>query len=121
MSKLITLLNDSSGKFKKQAFVTLAGPLRVAIWNWITHFPHQFINLCKNAASLPGNPLSLFETIEGWANSGRDKKSRRILAWPVLTMLILLCPEVLSTVSMAIKQQGQKNQKDDHRKKVMKI
>ncbi|KAL9648798.1 hypothetical protein ABK040_003731 [Willaertia magna] len=99
LTRLISLLNDVQAKLKTKAFVALSGPLRQAIWNWITNYPHQFIKLFKSKTSLPGNPQKLFNVI-----AERKIKKYSANIWPMQAMVLLLCPEVLSLVIMAIKQ-----------------
>jgi len=96
-SRLISLLVDSSSKFKKNAIVALAYPLRKAIWNYILNFPQQFISDCATKSPMPGNPIKLFQVIV----EKKPKKTPSI--WPLQTMILLLCPQALSDVIMLIK------------------
>ena len=99
LTRLIALLNDVQAKLKAKAFVALAGPLRQAIWNWITNYPHQFIKNCKTKTELPGHPQKLFNAI-----AERKLKKQAPHIWPVQAMILLLCPEVFANVIMAVKQ-----------------
>lgn len=101
LSRLLTLLCDVAPKFKKNSYHSLAKPLHQAVWNWITNFPKQFVTLCQTKTTLPGKPDRLFDIFETWSGS---KKERKALLWPVQTMLLLLCPDILSNVVMAVKQ-----------------
>lgn len=103
LSRLVSLFNDTqvSPRFKKSAFQAIAHPMHQAIWNWISNYPHQFIKFCRNKSSLPGNPMLLFENISTYAGKNDKRKSQ---VWPLLNMLLLLCPEIMSTVIMSVKQ-----------------
>ncbi|EFC40840.1 rasGTPase-activating protein [Naegleria gruberi] len=99
LTRLISLLNEVQAKLKAKAFVALAGPLRQAVWNWITNYPHQFIRNCKNKTELPGGPQKLFNVI-----AERKLKKQAPFIWPLQTMILLLCPEVFANTIMAVKQ-----------------
>jgi hypothetical protein len=96
LSRLIVLLDGASAKFKKHASNAIAQPLRKAIWNYIVNFPHQFISDCRKMTGAGGNPINLFHMF-----NEKTKKSQSV--WPVQTMVLLLCPKVLSDVIMLIK------------------
>eukprot|EP00761_Pharyngomonas_kirbyi_P013822 gb/GECH01013851.1/.p1 GENE.gb/GECH01013851.1/~~gb/GECH01013851.1/.p1 ORF type:complete len:2593 (+),score=587.89 gb/GECH01013851.1/:1-7779(+) len=100
LSRLMSLLCEMASKFKKNAYGALSKPLRSAIWNWITTYPEEFVSLCQNKEQLEGKPEVLWGIMNSWVGSSRSKKA---MLWPVMTMLLLLCPATLSTVVMAVK------------------
>ncbi|KAF0973370.1 hypothetical protein FDP41_008577 [Naegleria fowleri] len=99
LTRLIALLNEVQAKLKQKAFVALAAPLRQAIWNWITNYPHQFISNCQKKTELPGGPQKLFNVI-----AERKLKKQIPHIWPLQAMILLLCPEVFANTIMAVKQ-----------------
>lgn len=70
----------------------MATVLRKAIWNWIEVFPAEFVALCQSKKRMEGNPELLFNICNGSTDSS---VSRRIAFWPLQTMLLILCPDIL--------------------------
>jgi neurofibromin 1 len=99
LSRLINILMDANAKLKKNALVAIAQPLRQAIWNWITNYPHQFMELSKNKPHLNENVVKFFDLIY-------DRKLKKYNAqlWPLQCMLLLLAPKLFYQVIMFIKE-----------------
>lgn len=121
LSKLVLALNDALPKFKSSAFSMLAEPLRAAIWNWIYNFPYELVNFVKEK-NMEKNifkeaPLNLFEAFMNYS----AKKGKENIIWPVMTMLLLLSPENLSTAIMGYKQNSKGDTKKKERKFITQI
>ncbi|KAI9096226.1 hypothetical protein DFS34DRAFT_159643 [Phlyctochytrium arcticum] len=85
-----------SKNFAKRSQFLTAIVLRRAIWNWIETFPSEFQSLCQRQGRLEGNPDVLFDNFQ--LNS--DSSRRKAVFWPVQTMLLVLCPDILYTIGM---------------------
>eukprot|EP01094_Clydonella_sp_ATCC50884_P006709 TRINITY_DN1591_c0_g1_i1.p1 TRINITY_DN1591_c0_g1~~TRINITY_DN1591_c0_g1_i1.p1 ORF type:complete len:2499 (-),score=1256.67 TRINITY_DN1591_c0_g1_i1:167-7663(-) len=93
LSELVDKVNRSTAHFKKAGVqFAVARVLRKAIWNWIDHYPMEFVSLCQKGVRLPGNPDTLFDTFDSWAGSSNSKRKE---FWPVMTMLLILCPDIM--------------------------
>jgi hypothetical protein len=99
--KLFTLINENLKSLKNKSIGTITQPIRAAIWNWITNFPQEFINFCQENKPMTGNLLDLFDTILNWAGATKQKQE---VAWPTLTILLLLVPDVFSDIIMDMKK-----------------
>jgi len=121
LSELLEKLNRASSAFKKSIVqVTLARVLRKAIWNWIDNYPMEFVALCQAGTKLPGiamnedililtsethccfqtfigGPDTLFDVFDGWASS----TSKKGHFWPLQTMLLILCPDIMYKVAIS--------------------
>ncbi|KAI8904263.1 hypothetical protein DFJ77DRAFT_435890 [Powellomyces hirtus] len=80
--------------FTKRALFATAISLRIAIWSWIENFPAEFQNLCQTQGRMEGQPDQLFDIFNAFADSNR----RKALFWPVQTMLIVLCPDIIYAI-----------------------
>lgn len=83
-----------------QTFIHLRKPaqamsiiLRRVIWSWIESFEDEFITLSNAGRRLEGGAEVLFDVIYTTLAESSDK--RKIYAWPALTSLLLLLPDVL--------------------------
>lgn len=93
LSELLDKVNRSTAHFKKAGVqYAVARVLRKAIWNWIDHYPMEFVSLCQKGVRLPGNPDALFDIFDSWAGSSNSKRKE---FWPVMTMLLILCPDIM--------------------------
>lgn len=102
---LLKMITDASSKIKKNTYNALAHPLCNTIWNWITNHPNEFTDLCTKKTLLKNFPDTLFDQIDDWISSSQlDSGSRKVLMWPLQTLLMILAPETLTTVVMNIKQ-----------------
>lgn len=92
---------------KKSAQIVMANVLRKAIWNWIEVFPSQFVTLCQSQKRLDGGPEILFDICFSLADNFRKKS----VFWPLQTMLLILCPDILLNASMAERTSNSTNKK----------
>lgn len=76
---------------KKATQLIVAAILRRAIWGWIETFPNEFIQLCQTQKKLEGGPDLLFEICIPLTDTTRKKA----ILWPLMTMLLVLCPDIL--------------------------
>lgn len=70
--------------------------LRRAIWNWIENYTAEFTLLCHNQTRIDGSPEILFDIF----NSLADTTKRKAIFWPVQTMLLVLCPDIMISQSL---------------------
>ncbi|KAJ3188570.1 Ras GTPase activating protein ira2 [Gaertneriomyces sp. JEL0708] len=96
LGMIIAELTSHSKNFSKRAQFVTAVVLRRAIWNWIETFPAEFQVLCQSQGRMEGNPDLLFDIF----NNNTDSTRRKTLFWPVQTMLLTLCPDVLYAIGM---------------------
>ncbi|CAG8518713.1 24789_t:CDS:10 [Dentiscutata erythropus] len=97
--RLSMVLQELCGSFlhlKKSAQTVMANVLRKAIWNWIEVFPAEFVHLCQSQKRLDGGPEILFDICHSLADNNR----RKATFWPLQTMLLILCPDILLNASM---------------------
>ncbi|GAM23465.1 hypothetical protein SAMD00019534_066400 [Acytostelium subglobosum LB1] len=92
LAELLEKILKSAGSFRreKQQF-TLAQVLCKAIWNWIDHHPMEFVSMSQKGERLSVAPDLLFDIVDGWAK----KKVHKVNLWPLMTTLLLLCPDVM--------------------------
>ncbi|KAI8078349.1 hypothetical protein BDF21DRAFT_43098 [Thamnidium elegans] len=96
--RLSLVLSDFCSSFsslKKATQLVVAAILRRAIWGWIETYPGEFMQLCQNQKRLEGGPDVLFEICLSLADTTRKKA----ILWPLQTMLLILCPDILYSVS----------------------
>jgi len=70
--------------------------LHKAIWNWINAHPTEFVSLCQSQRRLAGGPDILFDVFDASADSHKKK----MVSWPVQTMLLILCPDILLSITL---------------------
>ena len=71
--------------------------LRKAIWNWIEVFPAEFVTLCQSQKRLDGGAEILFD----YCNNLAADNKKKLYFWPLQTMLLILCPDILFNASMS--------------------
>lgn len=74
----------------------MANVLHKAIWNWIEVFPSEFVHLCQTQKRMEGEPHILFDICHSLATDNK----RRAVFWPLQTMLLILCPDILLNAAM---------------------
>jgi neurofibromin 1 len=82
---------NSFSSLKKSSQLIVAAILRRAIWGWIETYPGEFMQLCQSQKKLEGGPDVLFEICLSLADTTRKKA----ILWPLQTMLLILCPDIL--------------------------
>ncbi|KAI7862201.1 hypothetical protein BDF14DRAFT_1858538 [Spinellus fusiger] len=93
--RLGMILDEICGFFvhlKKSIQLTLAVMLRRAIWGWIETYPTEFVKLCQSKKRIDGRPDVLFDMCHGLADTTRKKA----ILWPLQTLLLILCPDILA-------------------------
>ncbi|CAJ0836147.1 20802_t:CDS:10 [Entrophospora sp. SA101] len=96
--RLSIVIQELCGSFlnlKKSAQLAMAQVLRKSIWNWIKVFPEEFIALCQSEKRLEGGPEILFDICNNLADNNRRKQ----FFWPLQTMLLILCPDILHSAA----------------------
>lgn len=68
--------------------------LRRAIWSWIESPGSEYSDLHSSERRLEGGPEVLFDIIYSLSESSK----RKTFAWPVMTMLLVCCPDILVKV-----------------------
>ncbi|KAF9111158.1 Ras GTPase activating protein ira2 [Mortierella sp. AM989] len=97
LGQVLTELRSTFLHLKKSAQTVMGQVLHKAIWNWIEVFPSEFVHLCQTQRRMEGEPHILFDICHSLATDNR----RRIHFWPLQTMLLILCPDILRTAAMS--------------------
>ncbi|KAI8137099.1 hypothetical protein BJV82DRAFT_547510 [Fennellomyces sp. T-0311] len=106
LSMVLTELCSTFMHLKKSAQLFVAVTLRRAIWNWIETYPSEFMRLCHSQKRLDGGPEILFDI----CNSLADTTRKKAVLWPLQTMLLILCPDVLLASALS-ESRGVQNKK----------
>ncbi|CAO3650284.1 unnamed protein product [Mucor fragilis] len=91
LSIVLSEFCTSFSSLKKSTQLIVAAILRRAIWGWIETYPGEFMQLCQSQKKLEGGPDVLFEICLSLADTTRKKA----ILWPLQTMLLILCPDIL--------------------------
>ncbi|KAJ3039290.1 Ras GTPase activating protein ira2 [Rhizophlyctis rosea] len=91
---VISELTQSTRSLMKKVQFLMAVVLRRAIWNWIEIFPLEFMGLVQSQKRFEGNPDTLFDIL----NSLSESQRRKVIFWPTQTTLLILCPDILTTI-----------------------
>ncbi|KAL0094126.1 hypothetical protein F4703DRAFT_1816773 [Phycomyces blakesleeanus] len=91
LSMMFEELHPTFTRLKKSAQLAIAVILRRAIWGWIETYPSEFINLCRSKKRLDGRPDILFDI----CNSLADTTRKKAILWPLQTILLALCPDLM--------------------------
>eukprot|EP01090_Pellita_catalonica_P017046 TRINITY_DN5062_c0_g4_i1.p1 TRINITY_DN5062_c0_g4~~TRINITY_DN5062_c0_g4_i1.p1 ORF type:complete len:2520 (+),score=346.34 TRINITY_DN5062_c0_g4_i1:70-7629(+) len=98
VSRFTKHIDMKQGVFKKAPsghWLLLARVLTKAIWNWIDHYPMEFVSLCQSGTRLSGSPDVLFDTFAAYSS-----KNKKINFWELETMLLILCPDIMLKVAL---------------------
>ncbi|KAL0094889.1 hypothetical protein F4703DRAFT_1902562 [Phycomyces blakesleeanus] len=98
-NRLVIILTEISSSFihlKKSAQLVIAMVLRRAIWNWIETYPYEFMQLYHQQRRIEGGADSLFDICCSLADTTRKKA----VFWPLQTMLLVLCPDLLFAATL---------------------
>ncbi|KAI8079304.1 hypothetical protein BDF21DRAFT_493917 [Thamnidium elegans] len=96
LSMVLTELCSSTLHLKKSAQLIIAVMLRRAIWNWIENYTAEFATLCQRQTRIDGSPEILFDIF----NSLADTTKRKAIFWPLQTMLLVICPDIMLSTSL---------------------
>ncbi|GAC96962.1 RasGAP group protein [Pseudozyma hubeiensis SY62] len=98
-SRLANILQEVGTSFpqlKRSAQYTIALTLRRAIWSWIQYHPAEFVSLATNNRRFEGSPDVVFDQVYALA----DNTKRKIAFWPLLTSLLILCPDLVGRAAV---------------------
>ncbi|KAJ1561418.1 Neurofibromin 1, partial [Nowakowskiella sp. JEL0078] len=84
-------------ELSKRAQLLSAVIIRRAIWNWIEAYPTELGEIYKAQTRLEGTPDELFEVLNGFSDTVR----KRLVFWPTMSLLLVLCPGLLFTIGSA--------------------
>ncbi|KAL7411144.1 hypothetical protein BDY24DRAFT_139269 [Mrakia frigida] len=96
--RLVQVLSELSPVFihlPRTAQSSVSDSLYRAIWSWIRYSPADFVQLYRTGQRLEGDPSSLFDVCFNVIGD-TDKKAHTF--WPVMTMLLALCPDLIVKV-----------------------
>jgi len=102
-ARLVQVFQELSSllvSMKRDAQATVALALRAAIWNWITIFSDQFIDVMVVQRRLEGAPERVFDTLFQVMNEA-GANQRRML-WPPLAALLATSPQRLREAELGI-------------------
>ncbi|SNX82669.1 related to Neurofibromin [Melanopsichium pennsylvanicum] len=97
--RLANILQEVSTSFpqlKRSAQYAIALVLRRAIWSWIQYHPSEFANLATANRRFEGSPDVVFDQVYSFA----DTTKRKIAFWPMLTSLLILCPDLVGKAAI---------------------
>ncbi|KAI1294478.1 Ras GTPase activating protein ira2 [Mortierella claussenii] len=97
LGQVLTELRSTFLHLKRSAQTVMGQVLHKAIWNWIEVFPSEFVHLCQTQKRMEGEPHILFDICHSLATDNK----RRIHFWPLQTMLLILCPDILLNAAMS--------------------
>ncbi|SOV02504.1 related to neurofibromin [Ustilago sp. UG-2017a] len=98
-ARLAGMLQEVSTSFpqlKRTAQYAIALVLRRAIWSWIQYHPSEFANLATSNRRFEGSPDVVFDQVYSLA----DTTKRKIAFWPMLTLLLILCPDLVGKAAV---------------------
>lgn len=96
LAKPHTELCNTFIHLKRPAQASMSVVLRQAIWSWIESFGNEFSALTLSGRRLEGGPEVLFDIIYTLSESSK----RKTFAWPVMTMLLACCPDILGKLAV---------------------
>lgn len=96
LSNIIQELCASFLHLKRIAQQTVGLVLRRTIQAWIQYHPAEYAQLYASNRRLEGGPEILFDVVFNLADSTR----RKIVFWPMMTSLLILCPDVVSKIAV---------------------
>ena len=81
---------------RKSVQMVLVANLEKAIWNWMEQYPEEFVNHHHSPdPELSSNCKKLFDILEPLF----DNNKKKAVVWPLQTLLLTLCPDVLNEIS----------------------
>ncbi len=104
-SRLASIVSELCTTFlhlKRSAQQTVALAFRRAVWVWISYHPLEFAQMSASGRRLEGAPDVLFDQIYNMAESSR----KRVVFWPMLTSLLLLCPDIVGRAAIGEGRKG---------------
>eukprot|EP01133_Synstelium_polycarpum_P010707 gene10707-12453_t len=100
LARLFERCTLSAGQIRgRNQRIALASVLYRAVHTWIRNYTQEFVALSTSETNrLPGSPdivPKLFEIILSWSK----KTQIRASTWPLLTSLLILCPDILRSIA----------------------
>ncbi|XP_027855489.1 neurofibromin [Xiphophorus couchianus] len=109
--KLKRLLQETVLKFralKKAAQLAVINSLEKAFWNWVENYPDEFTMLYQRPQTdMAEAAEKLFDLVDSFAESAK----RKAAVWPLLIILLILCPEITHTISKDTVEESKANKK----------
>ncbi|KAM0749716.1 hypothetical protein T439DRAFT_302673 [Meredithblackwellia eburnea MCA 4105] len=96
LSSVIQELCNTFIHLKRPAQASMSIVLRRSIWSWIESFGNEFSSLSRGGRRLEGGPEVLFDIIHTLSETSK----RKTFAWPVMTMLLTCCPDILAKLAV---------------------
>lgn len=106
-ARLATVCQELCSTFlqlKRNVQQSLALILRRTVWAWIQYHPSEFATLFAVGKRLEGGPDVLFDHVLNLTESSTRRKQ---IFWPMLTALLLLCPDIIGKA--AVGAEGRKS------------
>lgn len=106
LSLTISELSSVFLHLKRAIQPTIASTLRLVLWNWIDNYPAEFLALVESNRKLEGGADVLFDTLHSLAESDPSSSSsasmiRLKAIYPTMTVLLVVCPDVLKKAAIA--------------------
>lgn len=79
--------------------------LYIAMWNWMHNRPREFVELFRKGERLCGGVETIFRFLHSHWKDKPNSMERIRSCWPVMTLLIFLCPDIFGTVSRSFKSE----------------
>lgn len=109
-TRLAQLIQEFSSSFlhiKRHAQGPVAGALRQTIWNWIDIHPDQFTALVESNRKIEGGPDVLFDGLYSASDISSSSAAVRTRAfYPLMAMLLVLCPDIARRVATGESSRG---------------
>lgn len=105
-ARLSSIIRELSSQFvhlKRSAQSDIALALRRSIWNWIETYPIEYVALVRSNGRLEGAPDVLFDVAHGLSDNGK----KRSYTWPMMSMLLAVCPDVVLKITVGDRTRSQ--------------
>lgn len=96
LAGMLQELSTSFPQLKRSAQYAVALVLRRAVWSWIQYHPTEFATLATANRRFEGSPDVVFDQVYSLA----DTTKRKIAFWPMLTSLLILCPDMVGKAAV---------------------
>lgn len=92
---------------KKRAQVKIATSLRRAIFQWMVAYPAEYQSMVESERKLDGGPDMLFDFLWSASDlSSASSASRTKEFYPLMAMLLVLCPDILKKIALGESGRG---------------
>ena len=100
LCQVLQAVSNSFMNLKRPAQVAIATSLRKAIWNWIEVHPAEFHALVESNRNIDRSAERLFDVLYSASDSSSHFSQRAYSLYPLMTMLLVICPETTKRVAM---------------------